>query len=255
MTPGVHVFKQITKSVCLIFLIMQITQPFAHAARAGQTLQLAQLVVTSTGDIDLDPPEVDHIPVASGVAGAVQSISVRAVDVQGIASVTLLYRASPAGEYKQVLMRQVSGTDNFTVSVDTAAEQDLIEYYFLVIDSGGNKVLNGFPYKPFSRVLAPQQALVPDLSSPAEKPSDNAQAQGMPASATVAVDDTANAPETKDAGQGKQLLWVVVGVLAVGLLAAGAAGSGGSDTTTGGAGGTGTGTQTVPVILNIPLPD
>lgn len=229
------------------------SQPFAQVALEGQFVQLAQVDdVSSSGGIDLDPPQVDHIPVVSGVAGSPQSFSVKAVDVQGISSVTLLYRANPEDEYKRVLMQQVSGTDDFSVSIDVSLEHRLIEYYFLVIDIGGNKVLNGFPYDPFSRTLTQPQAIIEDstLTAPVESPQD------LPQQVTSNVPAAPELPEAKEEVVNKKtLLWVALGVAVIGALIGVSSGGGG-----GGGGEQGSGSaeeteETVPVIVNVPLPE
>lgn len=227
--------QSLARFFCVVFLLVQMSQPFAQVVQVSEFFQLAQLDSASNdGGIDLDPPQVDHIPVASGVAGSAQSLSVKAVDVQGISSVTLLHRANPDDEYKRVLMRQVSGTDNFTVSIDLGIEQRLIEYYFLVIDVGGNKVLNGFPYEPFSRILTEPKIPIEE-SKPVE--AQNAPPQNPPEVSTT----------TEQMAQNKTaLLWVALGVLAIGAIAASSGGGEGTPTSSG---------ETVPVILNVPLPD
>lgn len=235
--------RLIAKLFCLVFLWAQMSQPFAQVAHESVSFQLVQLVAdSSNGDIDLDPPQVDHIPVSSGVAGSAQSLSVKAFDSQGIASVTLLYRTSSEGEYKRVLMQQVIGTDNFTVEIESSIVHRLIEYYFLVIDIGGNKVLNGFPYEPFSRVLTEPRIAVEDTQVETEL-AENGEAPKVqrPASSDGLATGT-----TKQSAQSKTaLLWVVLGVVAIGALAASS--GGGENAPASG--------ETVPVILNVPLPD
>ena len=233
--------RKVTGLMSVVFLLMQMSQPFAQTLTANQFLKLAQLDAASPVEgIDLDPPQVDHIPVSSGVAGSVQSISVKASDAQGVASVTLLYRSAVNAEYKRVLMQPVVGTDNYTVAIDSSSAQRFIEYYFLVIDTGGNKVLNGFPYEPFTRALTePTLAL------------ENVSDQDLPASSSTQTETTVETPPLESADEPRQsnsntLLWVALGVLAVGVLASASGGGGGGSSADSG--------ETVPVILNVPVP-
>lgn len=191
--------------------------------------QLAPLISAQTlAQIDLDPPQVDHIPFSSGIAGEAQSFSVKAVDSQGIASATLLYRIQTPGDtdYRQVTMTQASGTENYTALVQTTSQQQTIEYYFLVIDQGGNKVLNGFPYEPFRRTLV---APVAEPITTAVKPAD------IPITEPKESDRFNNS---------NTILLSAMGVLLVGALLSSSGGGGSSDN----------GGEQVQVIVNVPLP-
>lgn len=189
--------------------------------------QLAPLLSAQTLlQIDLDPPQVDHIPFSSGIAGEAQSFSVKAVDTQGIASATLFYRIQGDTDYRQVTLTQASGTENYTVLVQTTTLQQAIEYYFLVIDQGGNKVLNGFPYEPFTRTLvAPVAEPVTTAIKPAEVP-------------------IIEPAESNRFGSRNTILFSAIGVLLVGALLS-SSGSGESSENGG---------EQVPVVVNVPLP-
>jgi len=224
-----------------LFVVAQVFSPTLRAADFFDD-KLAQLQIEpaiTTLDIkpddglDLDPPDVNHIPINSGVAGSAQSFSVRAVDAQGIAEVTFFYRAFNQDAYQSLEMRNVAGTDNYTVSVQTTESQKQFEYYFLVVDTGGNKVLNGFPYQPFERFLV--QPTTADSANPKETPAED-------------VTNAEQADQTdKPAGPGvnsNHLLWGLLGLVVIGALAS----SGGGDQSTGSNG------QTVPVTVRVPLP-
>lgn len=189
--------------------------------------QLAPFLSAQTlSQIDLDPPQVDHIPFSSGIAGEAQSFSVKAVDSQGIASATLLYRTQGDTDYRQVAMTQASGTENYTALVQTTSQQQSIEYYFLVIDQGGNKVLNGFPYEPFTRTLV----------SPVAEPKTTAiQPAEVPIIEPAESDRFSNR---------NTILFGAIGVLLVGALLS-SSGSGGNSDNAG---------EQVPVVVNVPLP-
>ena len=193
--------------------------------------QTAGLNAQTLAQIDLDPPQVDHIPFASGIAGEDQSFSVKAIDSQGIDSVTLFYRIPSDTDYRQIPMTRAPGTDNFTALLQTTTLQTSIEYYFLVVDVGGNRVLNGFPYEPFKRTLA----------APVSTP------QNLPA--VTAVTPGNEQIQTKPASNKNAIIIGAVGVLVVGALLS--ASGGGNDS--GGNSGGNSGEQ-VQVVVNVPLP-
>lgn len=230
--------------LCVVCFAAQSSSTFASTFPAlevfpsltsNKVIRLAQLEETV---IDLDPPQVDHIPSEAGIAGETQSISVRAVDAQGISSVTLMHRADSAGEYESVLMRRVAGSDNFIAAIDSAREQRVVEYYFLVIDTGGNKVLSGFPYKPFARALIPRPSVEP-------LPGNGTPVGGEAPAQTAKSTNVGNvSPNTGNGGStGRVVLWAVLGLVVLGALASAGGGDSGSPAT-----------DTVPVILDIPLP-
>ena len=236
--------RPVARILCVAFFATQTSSTFAStlpvmdvfpSLSSNKVIRLAQLEETV---IDLDPPQVDHIPSEAGIAGETQSISVKAVDAQGISSVTLMHRADSAGEYESVLMRRVAGSDNFVAAIDSAREQRVVEYYFLVIDTGGNKVLSGFPYKPFARVLISRPSVDP-LSGNKSPVGGEAPAQSAKSTSVGNV-----SPNTSNDGSaGKVVLWAVLGLVVLGALASAGGGDSGSP-----AG------DTVPVILDIPLP-
>ncbi len=179
---------------------------------------------TISDDIDFDPPVIDHESLVSGVSGEIQVFSALVVDDRGLERVTLYYRSTTGQEYQQVPMQRLSATDNYTASVDSAVDQKKIEYYIEALDSGGNRVLKGFPFFPLVRGLeAPRQVPVAEQAvtpPPAEAKSNNA-------------------------------LYIVLGVLAVGLIVGLA---GGSSDNGGGGGGVPPDDNTVPLTINVSPP-
>jgi hypothetical protein len=173
-----------------------------------------------TDDIDFDPPVIDHESLVTGIAGELQVFSAVVVDDRGLERVTLYYRSATGQDYQQVPMQRLSGTDNYTASVDSSVGQQKVEYYIEALDTGGNRVLKGFPFFPLVRSLeAPPPVQVAEKPAPPPTPERN------------------------------NTLYIVLGVLAVGLLAGLA---GGSD---GGGGGGGEPTDnTVPLTINVSPP-
>lgn len=173
--------------------------------------------------IDLDPPVIDHEALERGVAGEPQRFSALVVDDRGIESVQLFYRPAASGEYANVTMSQIADTDNYTATVNTDASQRRIEYYIEVLDIGGNRVLKGFPFYPLVRGLN-----IPKIN------------QTQLTRAPVPQEAVSSGPGT--------LLYVVVGVLAVGLLASLASGGGDSG------GGEPPPNDQVPLTINVSPP-
>ena len=168
-------------------------------------------------DLDIDPPVIDHEALEVGVAGEQQTFSALVIDDKGIDYVDLYYRSGSSREYSKVPM-QLNGTKQYVATVPTELAQARIEYYIEAADTGGNRVLKGFPFFPLVRNL--------DVPAP------------------VAPVVTTSNGESADTG-GSKLLYVLLGALAVGLLAS--AGSSGEDD------GGGSGEQ-VPLTINISSP-
>jgi len=70
-------------------------------------------------------------------------------------------------------MRQIEGTTEFVVTVDTQADQNRIEYYIEAVDTGGNRVLKGFPFFPLVRQLNRVTEPAPPPPVQAEEPKRN----------------------------------------------------------------------------------
>ena len=188
---------------------------------------------TVTDDIDFDPPVIDHESLVTGIAGELQVFSALVVDDRGLEEVTLYYRNATGQDYQQIAMQPMSGTDNYTASVDSTPQQEKVEYYIEARDTGGNRVLKGFPFFP----------LVRTLEAPAPAP---------------VVEQPAPPPPAASTGNRNTTLYVVLGAVALGLLAALAVsgGGGGGGDNGGGAGGGGgeSPDSTVPLTINVSPP-
>ncbi len=221
--------------LCTVLVFFQQAVSVIHAAELYE-INVVQLSVETPGtdDIDIDPPQVDHIPVTTGIAGTVQSFSVTAIDAKGVHSATLMVRATGQQEYQSVPMQSIPDTDSYTASVESTAGQKRLEYYFLIVDTGGNKVLSGFPYEPFERFL---EATVLASDSPA--------GAAMAEQVSESVENTDSlAGEELSKKKSNLLVWGAIGLVVVGVLAASGGGSGSGDA----------GVATVPVTVNVPLP-
>ena len=226
-----------TRWLCVITLLLQ---------------QFATTAVHAAG-LDLDPPEVTHVAISEGVAGEAQSFKVRAFDLQGIQSVNLMIKSNLQDDYRPILMQSVPDTQDFIASTSTTVEQKYLDYYFLVIDTGGNKVLRGFPFEPFKRTLSVPASDTAITNTVETQPAST----GSDAFSTSAGENnnqrdsinsaTDQAIIANDSEKPNLLLWGAVSLLVLGVLAS--SGGGDSDSGVGEGGG-----ATVPVTLTVPLP-
>ncbi len=157
-----------------------------------ETIRVAQVTPTTPttdgnwlGEIDIDPPVIDHEALESGTSGEQQQFSAGVVDDRGLRHVMLFHRDRSGAQYESAEMLAEEGSEEFTVSVDTGLGQSRIEYYIEALDTGGNRVLKGFPFFPLVRQLTPPTANVTAVSEP-------------------------SAPESR-------MIYVLLGVAAVGL--------------------------------------
>ncbi len=163
-----------------------------------ETIRLAQAGSGWPGEIDIDPPVIDHEALESGVSSETQLFSAIVVDDRGLEHVMLFHRNRSGAQYESVEMQNTNGSNEYTASVDTSLGQTRVEYYIEALDTGGNRVLKGFPFFPLVRELTPQTASV--------------------------------TPEKESAAPESRVIYVLLGVAAVGLaLALSNSGDSGND--------------------------
>ncbi len=169
-------------------------------------------------DIDIDPPVIDHEALEVGVAGEMQTFSALVIDDKGIEYVDLYHRPNASRDYVKVTMER-QGETRFVVTVPTELAQSSIEYYIEAADTGGNRVLKGFPFFPLVRNL------------------------DVPRPAAPVITSSTNAEAGNDSSSSR-LLYVLMGALAVGVLLSASSGGGES---------AGSGEE-VPLTINISSP-
>lgn len=160
-----------------------------------ETIRLAQAGPGWLGEIDIDPPVIDHEALESGRSGDSQDFKAIVVDDRGLKHVMLFHRDRSGAQYESVQMQSVEGSDEYTATVATSLGQTRVEYYIEALDTGGNRVLKGFPFFPLVRELTPPTASVAD--------------------------------EKESSGSQSRVIYVLLGVAAVGLALALAGGGGG----------------------------
>lgn len=228
-----YLFNKLRRCVGLILVASMVSsQTFAQIAgsvgdpivnavdseTSVETIRLAQAGSGWPGEIDIDPPVIDHEALESGISSETQLFSAIVVDDRGLEHVMLFHRDRSGAQYESVDMQNKEGSNEYTTSVDTSLGQTRVEYYIEALDTGGNRVLKGFPFFPLVRELTPQTA-------------------------SVTPEKESSAPESR-------LIYVLLGVAAVGIALA-LSGSGGDE---GNGGGSGPMPGTVPLNIEVTPP-
>jgi len=186
---------------------------------------------------DLIAPQINHEPIKENIkAGTSQQIKATITDNVGVKTVTLFYRTVGAKDYKRIQMNQVEGSDEYvtTLGFEDTVEPG-IEYYIQAVDLAGNALLHGYSFSPLTVGIVPSEGV--PATSITQAPTEPAASE--------------QAPKDEPLGDKKKTnkwLWIGLGVLAVGVIAAVA--GGGSDD----GGTTTTGTETGTVSLTAPVP-
>lgn len=158
--------------------------------------------VLAQGD-DYEPPLIEHEVVADGSPGVTQEFTASVVDDQSLAEVTLFYRFEGDPKFKSVTMQPIASSSVHTASIDTRRGDDRdIEYYIRATDRAGNRVIKGYAFDPLIRAMGGAVAIA--QSKPAEKPAAAGKSR-------------------------RNLVYIGLGVLAVGAIAAAASSGGGDD--------------------------
>ncbi len=187
------VIKVLRKSFMVVLSLWMVVLGTATAVAQAQ----------NTG-IDFEAPIIEHEKIESGLRGENQIFTATVVDNDVVAGVTLFYRFAGDTEFVQQPMQLLGSTSLYTASVETeGVTANEIEYYIQAEDSSENVVLKGFAFDPLIRMID----------------------EGSGAQETVAVSpDTYVEPIPK---KKFNILYIALGVLALGAIAAAAGGGGG----------------------------
>ncbi len=160
------VFKRLVAStLAWLMVVSQILIPVS-----AEPIILAQSTTPSwSAEIDIDPPVIDHEALESGVPGEPQTFNAIVVDDRGLQHVMLFYRDRTGVQYQSVAMDRTADSSAYSATIETSSTQQRIEYYIEALDTGGNRVLKGFPFFPLVRQLvAPPVETPVTTSEPAE---------------------------------------------------------------------------------------
>jgi len=155
---------------------------------------------------DLIAPNIDSPPITEKIpAGERVTIHATVTDNVGVKNVTIFYRDMGETNFKREEMRQEPGTDDYSATLPDIIAPG-IEYYIQATDQAGNTLLHGHTFAPLTLNVSPS-------ASPQEE-------KGA----------VAAAPQGEEAAESKKgiskWVWIGLGVLAVGAIAAS---SGGDD--------------------------
>ncbi len=159
---------------------------------------------------DIIPPSMSHEVIDTEVAaGESQTLTATVTDNIAVESVSLFYRSIGQTEFKQLNMVKLESSDTYAVEIDASLlTEPGIEYYLRAEDTAGNSLLRGFTFEPLVLSVGP---------------------------ATLSGSSSDAGESGKTGLSSKKYLWIGLGVLAVGALAAGGGGGGGGGSDSDGA--------------------
>ncbi len=155
--------------------------------------------------IDVEPPLIEHSIDGAVEATTRQSFVATVVDDDELDSVILYYRFQDDPAYSTSQMNRVSYSSTYIAHIPTdPTSARNIEYYIQARDKAGNRTVRGYAFNPLLR----------EINAP------NIAAESSPT--------TAPASTVESGSKRKTVLYVVLGVLAAGAIAA-AVDTGGTD--------------------------
>lgn len=183
---------------------------FALWFALSQTLFGMSAAYAQSGQIDVEPPLIEHNVVSAVDPAARQSFFATVVDDDELDSVSLYYRFQKDPTYSMLEMNRVSYSSTYIahVATDPASDRN-IEYYIQARDKAGNRTIRGYAFNP----------LVREIRLPESSPV-----------AGTAAKPAADAPANSN--KFRTVLYVLLGVITLGLIAGQTGSSGGSTTPT-----------------------
>lgn len=157
---------------------------------------------------DVDPPLIEHEVISQAEADIRQTFVANVVDDSELDSVIFFYRFAGETNFTRYVMAPLSASSTYVAQIPTDPKiATAIEYYIQARDLSGNRTVRGYTFSPLIREILPNQK--PAVSSP-----------------QVSVGSDA---ADKKVGSGiPKALYVVGGVLLLGLIAGAASSGGGS---------------------------
>lgn len=173
----------------------------------SQALLGMSAAYAQSGFIDVEPPLIEHDVIGAVESGIRQSFFATVVDENELDSVSLFYRFQNDPVYSSVLMNRVSYSSTYIAHVPTDSGSDRnIEYYIQARDKAGNRTVRGYAFNPLLREI------------------------NLGNSAPIAnAPDPLPAASESSLGKKKTVLYVVLGVLAAGVIAGLSSGGGTSE--------------------------
>jgi len=187
-----------------IFLLL-----FVYSSILAPVMSAPQLALPGE---DVIAPRVIHEPIAEfTTAQEPHAIIAQVTDNIGIKSVALFYRRIGDIPYNRISMENLTGTEIYEAILpgETMIAPG-IEYYIEAKDTSGNTLLRGFSFEPLAITLVAPEA---------DRLGNQALVQSEAVKGTTVE---------KDSGNDKKWIYILLGALAVGVIA-GASGGGGDD--------------------------
>ncbi|MEE9335276.1 MAG: hypothetical protein V3U65_14400 [Granulosicoccaceae bacterium] len=148
--------------------------------------------------IDLDPPLIEHEIISEVESNTRQTFVASVVDDDELESVRMFYRFSGEPTYSSVLMNRVSYSSSYIAQINTDPNiATTIEYYIQARDQSGNRTVRGYAFNPLMRSITVEDAGL----------AGNTRNTGLK--------DTS----ATESGRSRKTLYIVIGVLTLGLLA------------------------------------
>jgi len=164
--------------------------------------------------VDVEPPLIEHDVVAQGEAYIRQTFVATVVDDEQLEQVLFFYRFAGETSYSRYVMNRLSSSSTYVAQIPTDPNNlAAIEYYIQARDTSGNRTVRGYTFSPLVREIVASEPVGPTASEL------DAEAAIQPASDTGA---SSGLPK---------IVYIIGGVLLVGLIASAAGGSGGSGDT------------------------
>lgn len=160
------------------------------------------------GVVDVEPPLIEHDVIAEAEADIRQTFVATVVDDQDLDSVLFYYRYAGETSFSRYLMMQVSFSSTYIAQIPTDPESTkAIEYYIQARDTSGNRTVRGYTFSPLVRNIIP--AVVADTA--------------LQATTETVPQGALESSESKI----PKAVYIVGGVLLLGLIASAASSSGG----------------------------
>jgi hypothetical protein len=189
--------KKILKTTVITFL--------CNALAYAPLLRAEQLSLPS-GDL-VAPEIIQETYVQSVAPDSDHEIMVKVTDDVGVKQVTLYYRVIGESDYKRRTMQKVGLTDDYLGRVNAdEIRAPGIEYYIQAMDLAGNTLLHGYEFSPLSVKI------------------DAGADTGVADSTEQPIFDADTGEEKKGISK---WVWIGLGALAVGAIAAAGGGGGG----------------------------
>ena len=157
--------------------------------------------------IDVEPPLIEHDVIDEAEADIRQTFVATVVDDEDLDSVLFFYRYAGETSFSRYAMMQVSYSSTYIAQIPTDPDSYTpIEYYIQARDTSGNRTVRGYAFSPLVRNIVSASAVADQKET------------------IVGTADGAPEPVTR---QLPKAVYIVGGVLLLGLIASAASSSSG----------------------------